>query len=111
MVTKVEDNATLDNLINSSPEKLIVVDFFATWCGPCVRIAPKLEEMSKSEDYKDSVLFLKVDVDAANEISEKFKIQAMPTFILFKDGQKVDEMMGANEAKLKAFINKYLGNN
>ena len=109
-IKKVEDNGELDDIIKNNLEKLIVVDFFATWCGPCVRIAPKLEEMSKSDDYKDRVLFLKVDVDAASEISEKYKIQAMPTFILFKEGSKVDEMMGANEVKLKAFINKQLGN-
>ena len=109
-IKKIEENSELDNIIRSSVEKLVVVDFFATWCGPCVRIAPKLEEMSQSDQFKESVVFLKVDVDAASEISEKYKIQAMPTFILFKDGKKVDEMMGANEVKLKAFINKYLGN-
>ena len=109
-IKKVEDNGELDDIIKNNLEKLIVVDFFATWCGPCVRIAPKLEEMSKSDDYKDRVLFLKVDVDAASEISEKYKIQAMTTFILLKEGSKVDEMMGANEVKRKAFINKQLGN-
>jgi thioredoxin 1 len=109
-IQNVEENAELSQIISKSADKVVVVDFFATWCGPCMRIAPKLEEMSKSEQYKDKVVFLKVDVDGASEISEKYKIQAMPTFLLFKNGERVDEMMGANEVKLKAIINKSLGN-
>lgn len=107
-IKKVEDNAELNEII--SKEKFVVVDFFATWCGPCVRIAPKLEEMSKSDQYKDKIVFVKVDVDGASEISEKYRIKAMPTFILFKNGEKIEEMMGANEMKLKSVINKCLGN-
>ena len=66
--------------------KLIVIDFFATWCGPCKMIAPKLEQMDKD---MDNVVFLKVDVDEAEDVAQEYNISAMPTFVFLKNGQKV----------------------
>ena len=81
----------------------MVVDFYATWCGPCRMIAPKVEEMEKEFS---NVMFLKVDVDENDETSEKYEVQAMPTFMFFKNGKKVDSFAGANEAKLRTKINE-----
>nr|CAB3264381.1 thioredoxin-2 [Phallusia mammillata] len=91
----------LDSALSEAGSKLVVVDFFATWCGPCKVIGPKLEELSNTLDF----VALKVDVDNAEDVAGKYEIKAMPTFIFFKNGQKVGEMVGANAEKLKQEIN------
>merc|ERR1712223_1384451 len=77
------------------------IDFFATWCGPCKMIAPKLEEWSAS---MPNVVFLKVDVDEAEDVAAEYSIQAMPTFIFMKNKAKVGDLCGANADKLKELI-------
>merc|ERR1712059_125209 len=81
--------------------KLVVVDFHATWCGPCLMIAPFLEEMSQS---MEDVVFLKVDVDECEDIAAKYSVNAMPTFIFIKSGEKVADLTGANKDKLKQLV-------
>jgi len=88
----------------SSDGKLLIVDFHAQWCGPCKMIAPKIVAMA--EEMKDTCVFAKVDVDDAAEIAEEYGIQAMPTFLCFANGMKVDSMSGANEVKLREMISK-----
>jgi thioredoxin 1 len=82
-------------------KNFIFVFFFIRWCGPCVRISPKLEEWS-SGDFKDSVVFLKIDVDEVEEATKVYKIEAMPTFVFFKDGEEIHRLVGANVEQLKA---------
>lgn len=72
-------------------EKLVLVDFFATWCGPCQMLAPVLEQISKEEDRFD---IAKLDIDEAQEIAINYGIQVVPTMLIFKDGQVVDNMEG-----------------
>lgn len=86
--------------------KLVVIDFFATWCGPCKIIGPKVEKMSEE---LPEVTFLKVDVDDCEDAAEAFGVQAMPTFKIYKDGTKVDELVGANEQKLRSLVEKHAG--
>ena len=82
-----------------------VIDFFATWCGPCKVIAPVIAKWSEEDDeLKDSVKFFKIDVDEAPEIAQEFGIRAMPTFAILKDGEKVDEVVGANPNELRKRI-------
>lgn len=83
---------------------LVVVDFFATWCGPCKLIAPKIEELAV--EFPD-VVFLKVDVDECEDISAEYDISAMPTFVFIKAQKKVDAFSGANADKVKEYIVKY----
>ncbi|CAF2324616.1 unnamed protein product [Rotaria sp. Silwood2] len=83
--------------------KLIIIDFFATWCGPCVRIAPKIEEWS-SNDFKGKVVFLKCDTDQAEAVSQEYSIEAMPTFVFIKDEIEIHRIVGANVEQLKADI-------
>merc|ERR1712243_22919 len=85
---------------------LVCVDFFATWCGPCKMIAPKLEAMSK--EYEGKVTFLKVDVDELEDLAAKQEVKAMPTFSFFKNGQKLESFAGANEARIRQTIEKHL---
>ena len=64
----------------------MVIDFYATWCGPCKMIAPQIEEMSNT---MDNIVFLKVDVDEAEDVAQEYNITAMPTFLFIKNGSKV----------------------
>ncbi len=84
-------------------EGTVLVDFFATWCGPCKMLSPVLEELSQEVD----TLILKVDVDEVGAVAAQFGIQAVPTLMLFKNGQRVDVRMGyQNKNQLLAFINQ-----
>ncbi|KAI9207271.1 putative thioredoxin, partial [Polychytrium aggregatum] len=76
-----------------SSGKLVVIDFYADWCGPCKAIAPRFEELS--EQYK-GVIFLKVNVDEHTQISQECEITAMPTFQLYRSNKKLDQIVGAN---------------
>ncbi|TLD04180.1 hypothetical protein PgNI_11431 [Pyricularia grisea] len=81
--------------------KVVLVDFFATWCGPCRAIAPKVKDWSTQFP---NIHYIKVDVDEVPEVAQEYGIRAMPTFFLFKDGEKVDEVIGADVKKLETLI-------
>ncbi|KZT62704.1 thioredoxin [Calocera cornea HHB12733] len=101
MVKPIESYEEFKTLLNSN--RTFVVDYWATWCGPCRRISPIFEELShKFTDLE----FYKVDVDEQEEISKESGITAMPTFILFKNGQKIDYVRGANPPALEALVSK-----
>lgn len=71
---------------------VVVVDFFATWCGPCKMLAPVFEGVSK--DMKDKARFFKLDIDECENIARKYRIAAVPTMIIFKDGVPVENLAG-----------------
>ena len=71
----------------------VLVDFFATWCGPCRMLAPILEEVDERKEAGD-LLIVKVDVDEAGEIAAKYGIQSIPTLILFENGKAVKNALG-----------------
>lgn len=82
-------------------DKLVVVDFFATWCGPCKMIAPLLEKFSK--EYSDAA-FYKLDVDELGAVAQEQEVSAMPTIIFYKNGSVVDKVIGANPNAIKQKI-------
>lgn len=71
----------------------VLVDFFATWCGPCRMLSPVLE--SVSEDYEDKVKFVKLDVDEASDIAKDYSVMSIPTLIIIKNGEEVAKTVGA----------------
>lgn len=80
----------------------VVVDFFATWCGPCKMLGPIFEKVS--EDVND-VKFVKLDVDKFNDIAREYGVMSIPTLILFENGKEVKKEIGfMSEDKLKDFI-------
>ena len=93
--------AEFDEKIRNS-EKPVLVDFYATWCGPCKMIAPILEEIA--EEHPEYVI-AKVNVDEEEELAAEFGIMSIPTVIVFKNGEPVKTSMGA---KPKADIEKLL---
>ncbi|ANB14475.1 thioredoxin TRX1 [Sugiyamaella lignohabitans] len=80
---------------------LTVIDFYATWCGPCKMISPVLDRIS---DATPSAHFFKVDVDAVPDVASENEISAMPTLLFFKNGVKVESVVGANIAKINAVV-------
>ena len=82
------DSNNFSELISSG---VVLVDFFATWCGPCKMIAPILDQVS--EEVTD-VKVIKVDVDEARAVASEYGIMSIPTLMLFKDGSKVAQLMG-----------------
>jgi thioredoxin 1 len=81
----------------------VLVDFYATWCGPCKAIAPFFNSLK--EKYP-SIKFFKLDIDENQEMARKYKIESIPAFILFKDGLEEDRLVGANKVKLEEMISK-----
>lgn len=71
----------------------VVVDFFATWCGPCKAMSPIFDELA--QEYKDKVKFVKIDVDQNQDLAGQYNIFSIPTFLIFKDGKVVNQLTGA----------------
>jgi len=98
-VIGIHSKAAFDKELASARSKqLVVVDFFATWCGPCKQIAPAYEAMASDLAHAK---FLKVDVDECKDISQYYKVTSMPTFKFFRAGAEVGSMQGADENALR----------
>ncbi|KAK2860247.1 hypothetical protein Q7C36_004413 [Tachysurus vachellii] len=106
MVIVIENKGDFDAALKNAGDKLVVVDFTAKWCGPCQMIGPIFKAMSENPKYKD-VVFLKVDVNEAQDVSSACGIQCMPTFQFYKRGEKLEEFSGANKETLENMINKH----
>ncbi len=104
MTQAVSDQNFADEVLKSSEP--VVVDFFAEWCGPGKAMAPALEQVAT--EMKGKVKVVKVDVDQNPGITQQYRIQAMPTLMVFKDGQVANQHVGAlvQKTKLEAWINE-----
>ncbi|KZP25306.1 thioredoxin-like protein [Athelia psychrophila] len=104
-ITHLTSLGQLNGLLAQSKEKVTVsLVFHASWCGPCHAIAPTFEQLSSKYP---NVNFLKCDVDACGDVSAKYKVSAMPTFIFLKGDAKVDQVRGADKSALSSAVAKY----
>ncbi len=104
-VLEVSTTTWEKEVLNSSG--LVMIDFWAVWCGPCRIVAPTVEELSK--EYTGKVKVMKLNTDENPEIATKYKIMGIPTLMFFKDGQKVDQVVGAvPKPQLKAKLDSLL---
>lgn len=87
-MAKIINSQEFDNTIESG---VVVVDFFATWCGPCKMLSPVIDELSGE---LENVNFVKVDIDQSMDLAQKFKIVSVQTLKVFKNGEEVDTLMG-----------------
>ena len=87
-MAKIINSQEFDNTIESG---VVVVDFFATWCGPCKMLSPVIDELSGE---LENVNFVIVDIDQSMDLAQKFKIVSVPTLKVFKNGEEVDTLMG-----------------
>ena len=95
MALQITD-ATLDSVLDT--DKLVVIDFWAEWCGPCKMIGPIIEEIA--EEYKDKVVVGKLNVDENDETTGKYGIRNIPTVLFIKNGKVVDKLVGAGPKTL-----------
>ena len=101
MAIEVKNSQEFEKEVISS-EEVVIVDFWAVWCGPCKMFKPIFEKTSA--EY-DDVTFVKVDVDEAGEVAQKYNIRSIPTILMFKGGEVIAENHGMmSPAKLKEFI-------
>ena len=98
-------NENFNELINNS-HKIVVVDFFAEWCMPCLIVSPIIEELAN--EIKD-VKFIKINSDDNQDLSRKYNISTIPCLVIFKDGKEVDRIIGAQpKEKIEEKINGWL---
>lgn len=108
-------SANIQNITDSQFDSLVfksnvpvLVDFWAEWCGPCRALAPKLEEISN--ELKGKVSIVKVNVDENRDHAMKFGVRGIPTMIIFKNGQNVDQISGnVSKETILSALNKHIG--
>lgn len=93
MVHHIENEQIINEVLNS--EKLVIVDFFATWCGPCQMLAPILANLDRK--YNEEVEIYKVNVDETQDAAIRYGVTSVPTLIFFKDGEEIDRQVGYME--------------
>ena len=99
-----DNNFKLEVLESEQP---VLVDFFATWCGPCRQMLPVMEELSA--EFAGKVKIVKMDVDEAPQTPEMFNIQSIPTMILFKKGALADKKLGAqSKSDMVSWLNQHI---
>ena len=104
--TEISDENISDKLIQQN-DKVIVMDFYATWCGPCVKMEPIMKRLENQ--YAGSVEFYKMDVDK-NKADDQLEVTSIPTYYIIKNGKTLEKFEGArSEADMKKIIDKHLG--
>jgi len=96
----------LNSILNKEmldKNEFTILKFSADWCGPCKRISPLFENLSKDEKYS-LIYFAEVDIDIAQDICKEYEIEGLPTFVLFKQDKEISRFSGANESKLKNLV-------
>lgn len=105
LMTEILKDTNFDETLKNN--KHVLVDFFAQWCGPCKMLAPIMDELS--EEYKDKIKIVKIDVDESSETARKFDIMSIPTMIFFENGVAKDTAMGLiSKDILKEKIDKFI---
>lgn len=98
---------TWDKEVLKSPN-VVMVDFWASWCSPCKIVAPTIAELAK--EYEGKVKFVKVNTDENQDLATRYKIRGIPTLMFFKNGEMVDQIIGAvPKTNLKAKLDTLLG--
>jgi len=103
-VSHIQSTEEFQNKLKEAANKLVVVDFYATWCGPCKVIAPLIAKMAKENT---DVVFLKVDVEELDDLAAEYEINCMPTFIFIKQEKKVTTFSGANADRLAELVKQH----
>lgn len=104
MPVKEVSDGGLKGELQRAGDKLVLVDFFATWCGPCKMVAPAIDKLSSS--YPNAV-FLKVDVDRCQTEAQDYRIEAMPTFVFIRQSKELERIRGADTHAIESALVKY----
>ncbi|XP_001353205.2 thioredoxin-2 [Drosophila pseudoobscura] len=106
-VIVVESKTNFENIIGEAGNKHVLVEFFATWCGPCALIGPRLEQMAN--EYAGRMIILKIDVDDHEELAVEYEITSMPTFLIIKNKVTLTQFVGSNAEKVESNVVKFVG--
>jgi len=107
-MAKIIQGSEFDKEVIKS-DKPVMVDFFATWCGPCKMIAPAVEELSNEMGGKVKVLKMDIDEESASQVAMQYNIRSVPTLMFFKNGQVFDKIIGAMpKASIAEKLNKMI---
>lgn len=87
------DSKNFEETVNS--KEVVLVDFYATWCGPCKMLAPILEQVN--EEILDNTLIAKLDIDNALDVAKQFGVMSVPTMIIFKNGKEIERLVGLRQ--------------
>ncbi len=101
-VVEISDSEFKQQVLESAEP--VLVDFWATWCAPCRAIAPVVEELAAR--HKGKLKVAKVNIDDNQDTPQQYGIRSIPTLLVFKNGQVVDQIVGANKAKIEAAVAK-----
>jgi thioredoxin 1 len=101
VLTLTDDNFQAEVLASKEP---VLVDFWAAWCGPCRAIAPTVEQLAT--ELKGKLRVGKLDIDAHQNVPQKYGVMSIPTLLIFKDGQVLDTLIGNDREKLKAMVKR-----
>ncbi|MDF2987610.1 MAG: thioredoxin [Eubacterium sp.] len=104
-IIDITNDTFQESVLNA--DKPVIVDFWASWCGPCRMVAPIMEELS--DDYEGKIQVAKVNVDDQGELAAQFRIMSIPTVLIFKDGQIAEKIVGARgKSEFSELIEKHL---
>lgn len=106
-VIHIEHRDELKDLLTGFKHKLVLVQFFATWCGPCLIVGPYLEKVAN--DYEDNLVVLKIDVDEIPELADKYNISALPAFMMIKNMSTLIKFEGNDAEKMRSSLQKFCG--
>ena len=103
---EINSDSDFERLYNDNKNGILVLNFSASWCGPCKSFIPKLEKLAN--EYEGRVVFMKIDVDKCSRSSSKYKISSIPTFYFVKNGQVIGTSTGTSESKVREYITQML---
>ena len=106
-IIKVHNYDEFEKLINDYPENIVVFDFWAVWCGPCMAFAPVFEKLQ--QEYSRDIIFAKINVDENGSIAQRFGITGIPTTLFIKGGNVIQKVVGAmNYNSMKQILEKLI---
>ncbi|KAB8265166.1 thioredoxin-like protein [Aspergillus pseudonomiae] len=104
VVASLQSHSEFQTLINSG--QVVIIDFWAPWCGPCRFISPVFEKLASDQAFS-SIKFVKVNTDEQDDIATEVGIRSLPTFMVFQGGQQVDQLVGASPPALEQLVRKH----
>ncbi|AHX04380.1 thioredoxin [Ehrlichia japonica] len=106
MIEQIGDSEFENKVISSNEDILILVDFWAPWCGPCRTLEPQLEKLA--QQYVDKVKIYKLNIEDNQDAAIQYGVSAVPTILMFKNGKKLSQVVGADVSKIISELNNHI---